>query len=292
MDQQAQHSTCRVSILVFVDLFATSESLQDVLRLHYERFNPCFRRPFCNSDTGSLLIHLESFNPCFRRPFCNQEITTIVHFGEELRFQSLFSQTFLQHTDVSEEEAIAMFKFQSLFSQTFLQLEDVSNDDEAIDAVSILVFVDLFATLTFAYKPNIMQIVVSILVFVDLFATFLAINNSQPLRFLVSILVFVDLFATQINRGDKRRIRQGFNPCFRRPFCNYQKCGTGCTRWWCFNPCFRRPFCNLTIIQTLQKYKRRFQSLFSQTFLQLETVRCDLRRVPVSILVFVDLFAT
>ena len=78
-----------VSILVFVDLFATGNHwLVQVATV--QSFNPCFRRPFCNlARCAHSAFGLNSFNPCFRRPFCNGMRCEECENG--MWFQSLFS---------------------------------------------------------------------------------------------------------------------------------------------------------------------------------------------------------
>ena len=51
MDAYLREST-RVSILVFVDSFATKKCQKGILR-HGMSFNPCFRRLSCNFETGA-----------------------------------------------------------------------------------------------------------------------------------------------------------------------------------------------------------------------------------------------
>ena len=69
------HEGCwwyHVSILVFLDFFATQASIQTTGIIGTGCFNPCFLRLLCNrKKAGRARASRKGFNPCFRRLSCN-----------------------------------------------------------------------------------------------------------------------------------------------------------------------------------------------------------------------------
>ena len=187
------------------------------------------------------------FNPCFLRPLCN--IASGYKKVVLGRFQSLFSQTPLQPSKGyrSQHEAA---QFQSLFSQTPLQ-PTASLTERLQAGVSILVFLDYFATRSIwrlymdlsmsSFNPCFLRPLCNITS---------DIQSSHSVE--VSILVFVDSFATMLILSYFLMVmNSGFNPCFRRLLCN--------------------PF----VTNNFAQKGMQFQSLFSQTPLQLRNTGRD-----------------
>ena len=83
-------------------------------------FNPCFRRPFCNTKQKLMpLLTLKSFNPCFLRPFCNVDRDCVFRLSG----------------------IVSIFVFLDPFATKCYRYERLRRG-----CVSILVFLDPFAT--------------------------------------------------------------------------------------------------------------------------------------------------